>query len=205
MPKPLPIPAALALLVTLLAAGPTAASMADQRLGGCPERVILRSDGERMVAAVLSLVPGQVTLTGNDDHAALLRECARTVRAKVCTDGLLFTMLDPVGSTVGGVAGLAVDGARGGPSLLGGLLGAGVGGTVAGVVGLGRCQQRLEEELAPAAAAAFTGWRVDPSSVRPDAVTGRVISALETRAISGEAAQSLKGYLDGVAARLARP
>jgi hypothetical protein len=203
----MPSPSALVLaaLLTLIAAAPAAATMAEQRIGGCPERIVLAGDGERRVAAVLSLVPDRVTLAGNPERAAVLRECARTVRAVVCTDGLLLSMLDPVGATAGGVAGLAVDGVRGQPSLLGGLLGAGVGGMAVGVVGMGRCNKRLNEELAPAAAAAFAGWRVDPGTTGAAEVRGRIVAAYERGAVSAAAARSLDSYLDGIATRLAQP
>jgi hypothetical protein len=58
-------------------------------------------------------------------------------------------LIDPVGAVAGGVAGLAVDSRNGGPSLLGGMLGAGVVGTAVGVATMAQCNKAIQERHAP--------------------------------------------------------
>jgi hypothetical protein len=182
---------------------PSAAQVAGQTFGGCPERFILSRPGQFELAAALSLLQRNgVVVTGNDEMVSVLWQCASSIPYHACTDGLLFEMMDPKGAVGGGLAGMTVDMMRGGPSVLGGLLGAGVFGTAAGQVKAASCQKDVQEVLRPAAASAFQGWRVDFQSVREDEVRGRITDAAASGRITYEQASRLDRYVAGVASRL---
>ena len=176
------------------------AQVAGQVLGACSERAFLTVDqlAAGMAMAALGADIGRITLLpgGDDVSFGQMRECARKIHYAVCTDKLLFGLLDPVGSAAGGAAGLFVDG-RNGPSLLGGLLGSGALGMVGGAVSLAGCNRRLEEQIRPPAVVVFGGWQIRPDAVRVADVRGRIASAGASRRITAEQAQSLLGFVDG--------
>src|ERR687892_266219 len=133
------------LLCSMCLSWPSSAQVAGQRLGACPERIILSRPGQFELAAALSLLgQNDVVVTGNEDMVATLWQCASSIPFHACTDELLLGVMDPAGAVGGGLAGMAVDMMRGGPSVLGGLLGAGVVGTAAGQVKAASCQKDIQ-------------------------------------------------------------
>jgi hypothetical protein len=192
------------LLSSICLPWPSSAQVAGQTIDGCGyARAIFSQPGQFEVAAVLSLLrQNEVYIAADDNTIGPLRECAAGIRKQVCRDGLLLGMLDPVGSLCGGVGGMAVDMMKGGPSILGGLVGAGVVGSTVGIVKMGMCEKDLKEVVEPAAASAFQGWRVDFQSVRDDATRGRIREAATNGRITQEQAGRLDKYVTGVAAVL---
>jgi hypothetical protein len=111
------------------------------------------STGQAEYVAGIALFGDQIDryvfYRGADDTTfSVMTACAREVRGRVCTDRLFMDFIDPGGALLGAAAGVAVD-ARNGPSVLGGLLGAGVVGSGLGVVKLSMCNKAIEERYAP--------------------------------------------------------
>ena len=159
-----------AFFASLLAAWAAPVFAQGYKLGACPERVFL-TDDELAVAAAYSLASEGVqsqlkTLRGA--VAGYVFDCASKITYAVCTDGLLFGIIDPLGAAIGGVAGLALDAKRGEGSLLGGLLGSGAAGLGAGIIKSGQCR-RNQVARQPAADAILKGlsFQLDNRRARP--------------------------------------
>jgi hypothetical protein len=197
----------LALLAAAFAcATPAQAQLAGQKLGACPERVYLSTD-QIAVAAAMSTVLDELDsqfngLRGDDQIVAGMLMCARKIPYHVCTDPMLLGLLDPVGAAAGAAAGATVGiYNKGEPSLLGGLLGAGVLGMAKGVVDIGQCNKRFAM-LKPAALQAFGGWQFDVGQVRGSEVRDRLAQAARTGRISAADAQTLSKFVSQTAQRL---
>jgi hypothetical protein len=191
------------LLCSICLSWPSSAQVAGQRMGACPERIILSRPGQFELAAALSLLGrNDVVVTGNQEMVATLWQCASSIPYHACTDKLLLGVIDPAGAVGGGLAGMAADMMQGGPSVLGGLLGAGMVGTVKGQVDAASCQKDVEEVLRPAAASAFAGWRVDFGSIPAGETRQRISNAATSGRITYEQAGRLDQYIAGVATAL---
>lgn len=186
--------------------GHAAAQVGGQRLGACPERVYLTRDQVTVAVAMATLGADVERLTpvpyGDPLLFDAMRECARTVRVNICQDKLLFGILDPVGAATGGAMGLAVDGLKNGPSVLGGLLGAGVAGMAKGVYDVATCNQKFEA-LRPAAREAFGDWTIRAQDVRATEVRDRVANAARGRRISAEDANALLSFVEQASTAIA--
>jgi hypothetical protein len=91
---------------------------------------------------------------------------------------------------------------KGGPSILGGLVGAGAFGSAKGIFDMGVCERYLKDIVEPAAASTFQGWRVDFRTVRDDETRARITEAATSGRITPEQATRLDKYVTGVAAVL---
>lgn len=185
---------------------PAQAQLAGQKLGACPERLYLSAD-QVVVATAMSTVLDELDsqfggLRGDDQIVAGMMMCARKIPYHVCADPMLLGLLDPAGAATGAAAGAAVGlFNKGQPSLLGGLLGAGVVGTAKGVVDMGQCNKRFAL-LKPAALQAFGGWRFDVGQVRGSEVRDRLVQAASAGRISAADAQALHRFVSQTAQRL---
>lgn len=184
------------------------AQLAGQKLGACPERLYLSRDQIEVAVAMSTLLDeldSQFSgLRGDDQIVAGMMMCARKIPYHVCTDPMLLGLLDPAGAVGGAAAGAAVGAYKGQPSLLGGLLGAGVFGMAKGAVDLGQCNKRFAM-LKPAAKAAFGGWQFDVGQVRGSEVRERLARAARAGSISAADAQALHGFVSQTAQRLSAP
>ena len=121
---------------------------------------------------------------------------------------MLLGVLDPKGAFWGGLAGLSVDMYNGRPTLLGGLLGAGVAGMASGVVKVAQCNKRFET-LKPAAITALGGWRLDVANMNDYSQRGqkevqrRLTEAARSGRISAEDATAILEYVTKVSEVLA--
>ncbi|AXS40842.1 hypothetical protein [Breoghania sp. L-A4] len=198
--------AALACFGFLAISTPASAQVAGQRMGACPERVYLNAD-QRRVAAAMALLDdssrrGIIIGRGSDDTIAIgMRQCARSIRYAVCTDGMLLGLIDPKGALIGGAAGLLWNGMNGGSTVIGGLLGAGVVGMTRGVINAGQCRKR-QAEILPAAKVVFTNWRISTQSVRGAEIDYRVRYYAQQRAISADHAQAILSFINQATAIL---
>lgn len=181
------------------------AQLAGQKLGACPERLYLSKDQVEVAVAmstVLDALDRQFSgLRGDDQIITGMLMCARKIPHHVCTDPMLLGLLDPVGAAGGAAAGAALGAYNREPSLLGGLLGAGVFGMAKGTVELGQCNKRFAM-LKPAAMVAFGGWQFDVDQVRGSEVQERLARAARSGSISAADAQSLHNFVSQTAQRL---
>jgi hypothetical protein len=203
MPALRSLPALVSVVAAL--ASPAQAQVAGQKLGACPERVYLSTD-QIVVATAMATVLDELDsrfagLHGDGATIAGMMQCARKLPYFVCTDPMLFGLLDPAGAAVGGTIGLGVDMYKGQPSLLGGLLGAGVVGMTKGIVDIGACNKRFAT-LKPAAVQAFGGWQFHVDQVRGSEVRDRVAKAAKSGSISAADAQALLGFVNRTSQRL---
>jgi hypothetical protein len=184
------------------------AQLAGQKLGACPERLYLSKDQIEVAVAMSTLLDelehqfGGVR--GDDDIVAGMMMCARKLPYHACTDPMLLGLLDPAGAAGGAAAGAALGAYRREPSLLGGLLGAGVVGMAKGAVDMGQCNKRFAM-LKPAAKVAFGGWQFDVNQVRGSEVRERLARAARAGAISASDAQALLSFVSQTAKRLSSP
>ena len=202
----------VAFTVAATLALPAHAQVAGQRLGACPERVYLSID-QIVVATAMATVLDELDtqfagLRGDGQIVAGMMQCARKLPYFTCTDKMLFGLLDPRDAAIGGAAGIAVDGIRGQPSLIGGLLGAGVVGMTSCVVQVGACNKRFPS-LKPAVVAAFGGWQFDVGQFDVDQVRGsevrdRVARAARSGRISAADAQALLKFVNGASEQLTK-
>jgi hypothetical protein len=191
-------------MAVVLTSQTSLAQLAGQKPGGCPERAGFTAN-QRAVVGGFALLGDSLDRTwfvrGADQTLVeLMVSCAHSIRYQVCTDGLIFGLLDPVGAAAGGAVGLAMN--RNKPSLLGGLLGAGAGGLTWGIVETGRCNKRMEEQLKPAALKAFDDWEIDPNLLRPGDVQRRAADASRFGIIAPADAKALTDFADGAATLL---